>query len=58
MGKPNTNAIDALPHILKRLSNCESLYLINLSKQYNAPTTTLRDNIKKHIVVIEIHLDH
>lgn len=50
MGKPNTNAIDALPHILKRLSNGESLYLINLSKQYNAPITTLRDNIKKHIV--------
>ncbi|PLY09986.1 MAG: hypothetical protein C0626_07290 [Arcobacter sp.] len=57
MGKPNVNAIDALPKILQRLSNGESLCLINLSKQYDAPITTLHDNIKNiSLILFQIKL--
>lgn len=50
MSKVNENVINALPFILKRLSNGEDLCMDNLIKEYDAPRTTLRDNINKHLV--------
>lgn len=50
MSMINENAINALPFILKRLSSGENLCMDNLIKDYDAPRTTLRDNINKHIV--------
>lgn len=50
MSRINENAINALPKILKRLSNQESLNLEYLSQEYDAPISTLRDNINKHLV--------
>ena len=50
MSRVNENAINALPRILKRLSNRESLNLEALSLEYETPKSTLRDNINKHIV--------
>ncbi|PHO13197.1 hypothetical protein CPG38_04365 [Malaciobacter marinus] len=50
MSRINKNAINALPKILKRLSNQESLNLEYLSQEYDAPISTLRDNINKHLV--------
>lgn len=46
--------IDALPELLKRVSNGEALHIPTLSKELNIPEKTLQDNIKKHLVPIEI----
>ncbi len=50
MGKINENAINALPNILRRLSNKEALSLEHLSLEFLAPISTLRDNINKYII--------
>jgi len=50
MGKINAKVINALPLILKRLSNCEDLCTVNLSSDYDVHVSTLRDNINKYIV--------
>lgn len=50
MSRINENAINALPKILKRLSNQESLNLESLAQEYDTPISTLRDNINKHLV--------
>ena len=46
--------IDALPILLKRLSNGEALHIPTLSDELDIPPKTLQDNIKKHLVPIEI----
>ena len=45
--------IDALPLLLKRLSNGESLHLPTLSLELDIPEKTLQDNIKKYLVTLE-----
>ena len=50
----NNNAINALPLLLKKISNGETLHLPSLSKELGIPPKTLQDNIKKHLVPIEI----
>lgn len=50
MGKINENVINALPKILRRLSNKEALCLEHLSNEFNVPISTLRENINKYII--------
>lgn len=49
----NHKMIDALPLLLKRLSNGESLHLPTLSLELDIPEKTLQDNIKKYLVTLE-----
>lgn len=50
----NKDMIDALPNLLKRLSNGEGLHIPTLSLELDIPQKTIQDNIKKHLVPIEI----
>lgn len=50
----NHKMIDALPWLLKRLSNGEALHIPTLSGELDIPEKTIQDNIKKHLVSIEI----
>lgn len=46
--------IDALPRLLKRLSDGEGLNIPTLSQEFSIADKTIQDNIKKHLVPIEI----
>ena len=50
----NHKMIDALPKLLKKISNGEVLHIPTLSDELDIPKKTLQDNIKKHLVPIEI----
>lgn len=53
--------IDALPILLKRLSNGEGLHIPTLSLELQIPEKTLQDNIKKYLLPLkfaEIKHDH
>jgi len=50
----NHKMIDALPKLLKKISNGEALHIPTLSDELDIPRKTLQDNIKKHLVPIEI----
>ncbi len=46
--------IDALPKLLKRLSDGKGLHIPTLSEELSIAEKTIQDNIKKHLVPIEI----
>lgn len=52
--KMNKNMIDALPKLLKRLSDGKGLHIPTLSEELSIAEKTIQDNIKKHLVPIEI----
>lgn len=54
----NHKMIDALPKLLKKISNGEALHIPTLSDELDIPEKTLQDNIKKHLVPIEISEIH
>ncbi|WP_345986620.1 WYL domain-containing protein [Sulfurimonas sp. HSL-1656] len=57
----NQKMIDALPRLLKRLSNGEGLHIPTLSKELDIPEKTLQDNIKKYLLPLDfadIQHDH
>ncbi len=47
--KVNKEMIELLPVLLKKLSNGEGLNISDLSKQYDIPTKTVQENIKKNL---------
>lgn len=56
----NKDMIDALPKLLKQLSDGEILHIPTLSNDLGIPSKTIQDNIKKHLVPLElaeIHFD-
>jgi len=50
----NKNIINALPKLLRRLSNSEGLHIPTLSQELNIPEKTIQDHIKKHLVPLSI----
>lgn len=50
----NKNMIDALPKLLKRLSNGEGLHIPTLSAELDIPEKTIQDNIKKNLKPLEV----
>ena len=56
----NKDMIDALPKLLKQLSDGEVLHIPTLSNDLGVPSKTIQDNIKKHLLpleIAEIHFD-
>lgn len=56
----NKDLLNALPSLLKRLSNGEQLNIPCLSEELNIPQKTIQDNFKKYLQPIEnadIHFD-
>ncbi len=50
----NTDIIDALPRLLKRLSDGEGLHIPTLSKELGIPKSTLQEQIKRYLLLIVI----
>ena len=50
----NQTIIDLLPKLLRQLSNGQPIHIPTISKQYDIPEKTIQDNIKKHLLPIEI----
>ena len=50
----NKKIIDALPNILKRLSNTEGIHLPTLAKELDVPKNTLRDHFDRYLKTIPL----
>ncbi len=50
----NTKMIDALPRLLKKLSDGEGLHVPTLSKELTIPESTIQDQIKRYLQSIAI----